>query len=116
MQEVFSMYRIELTYGHRRRTGEPLLPIDVSTAEQQALNFFTESFHGGQVYRRIGGYLSNDHLIVEPCTVIWALAEQVEGHIERVWALASTLAAQLEQECVLVSITRFDGLVGWVEP
>jgi hypothetical protein len=65
------MYKIEISFGHRRRTEELLLPMDVAFAEQQALTFFTELFQGGQAYQRLGGYLTDGHVVIEPCTVIW---------------------------------------------
>jgi hypothetical protein len=111
-----SYFKVELSFGHRRQGGELLPQQQVVVAEQQALEHFTQLFQGGQVHRRLGGYMLDDHLILEPCSLIYSVTEAVDGQVAQLWSFASNLAALLDQDCVLVTITPMAGLVGWVQP
>ncbi len=111
-----SYVKVELSFGHRRRDGEPLPQQQVARAEQQALEVFTQLFQGGQVHRRFGGYMVDNHLTLEPCSFIYSLAEAVDGQVAQLWSFAGNLAALLDQDCVLVAITPMNGVVGWVPP
>jgi hypothetical protein len=112
-----AMYRVEITYGHRRPNGELLPAHELNAVEQQILEAFSQAFEGGQAYYRTGGYLdAAGQLTIEPCTVVMSFAEPIDRHIAELWKLASAIASRLEQECVLLTITPVNGLVLMAEP
>jgi hypothetical protein len=111
------MFKVELVVGHRRRDGVFVPHPQLDITEQQTLAVFSALFGGGQVYRRTGGYLTADgKAVIEPCSVIFAYAESVEGVLDRLWAAASKFAAELDQESVLIVVTPINGLMGFVGP
>jgi len=110
------VHRIELAFGHRRRDGELLASEQVEAAEQQALEIFSQLFRGGQIYRRLGGYLSDGYPILEPCSTVYSLADDVADQVGRLWSLAGDIARLLDQDFVLVSVVPVHGMIGWVPP
>lgn len=111
-----SYVKVELSFGHRRRDGELLPQQQVAVAEQQALEVFTRLFQGGQVHRRFGGYMLDNRLTLEPCSLIYSITEDVDGQVERLWSLAGDIAAFLEQDACLLAITQVNGMIGLVPP
>ncbi len=65
-----------------------------------------------------GGYKSVDgHCVLEPCSLLTAYTKEVgEEEWTQLLILASEIATQLEQECVLITIQRVDGLMHWAKP
>lgn len=111
------MYRVEINFGHCRQDGRPLPAHAIAGAEEQALRALSRAFRGAQLQHHSGGYLTaGGRLMVEPCTVVWAYAPEVDGHVTLLWALAGEIAARLEQESVLLTIVQVNGTVHWVEP
>jgi hypothetical protein len=111
------LYRVELTIGHRRSSGD-LLPVSqLVEAEEKVLTVFSTSFQGGQICRRTGGYVNNEgELTLEPCTVVFSFTESVDQSLVQLWSLAGEMAARLDQECILLTIIPVYGLVLLVEP
>ncbi len=108
-------YKVELHIGHRTRTGDVLPLQHITAAEQHALGVLSEAFQGGHVLRRLGGYLTADgQAMIEPCSLICSFAEAVDGHLEKLWTLASEIATALEQESVLLTVVRMDGMMAFV--
>src|SRR5205814_2370448 len=94
-----------------RSDGERLPTHQLTTLESLALSAFAQYFFGGQMHHCMGSYLSaNDHVMIESCTVIKAYTLDVESYETQIFALADEIAAILEQECVLLTIIRLDGM------
>jgi hypothetical protein len=111
------VHRVEITFGHREVSGEPLPPTLVESADEAALQTFSSLYGGGQRYRRIGGYLTTDgRLLLEPCTVIWAYTPSVDEHLPELMELAQALAVLLNQESVLLTVTPVAGVVRFIPP
>lgn len=114
------MNLIKLIFGHHSRDGTPLPVAQIAAAEDLALTFFSHVFGGGQVYvcRHIGGYRAiNGELTTEPCSIVSTFAPAMDEHLaQSLWSLASSIAQELDQECVLLAITRLDGTLEFVTP
>ena len=66
-----------------------------------------------------GGYKSaaDGRCVLEPCSLLTADAKEVrESDWTQLLLLASEIAIDLEQECVLITIQRVDGMMHWVKP
>jgi len=111
------MYRVEIIFGHSRQDGQLLPAHQIAVAEQRALWALSHAFRGGQLQHYTGGYLTAEgRLVIEPCSVVWAYALEVERNLAVLWAVAGEIAAALEQESVLLVIERVDGMAHWVGP
>src|SRR5262245_33982941 len=114
------MDRIELSFGHHRCDGTPLPNAQIIAAEHQALTFFSQAFGGAQVYvcHRTGVYHTSDgQLTIEPASVVWSFASEVDDHLTQLlWSLASSIAQALDQEFVLLAITHLDGILAFIAP
>ena len=77
------------------------------------------SSQGGRVNDCKGGYKSaaDGRCVLEPCSLLTADAKEVrESDWTQLLLLASEIAIDLEQECVLITIQRVDGMMHWVKP
>jgi hypothetical protein len=111
------MYRIHVTFGHTNRDGISLAPNRVAAAEQRILETFAELFGGGHIRHEFGSYQTRSgRTILERCTIASAETNMLGKGAEILEAVASRLAEELEQETVLVTITRLEGVVLWVKP
>jgi hypothetical protein len=111
-------YIIEMSFGHHCADGEPLPPDRIETAKNLGLLTLTQLFSGGWINDWKGGYKSADgHCALEPCSQLTAYAKEVgESDWTQIMILASEIATKLEQECVLITIQRVDGVIHWVKP
>ena len=111
------MYRVEMAFGHCDSRGVALLDAQVAAAETIALKGFAQVFRGAQLVRHAGSYLNDyGHLMIEPCTIVWAYVDEIDSHMVHLHAVAATIAAVLRQESVLVMITRIDCVLDWIRP
>lgn len=112
------MFHIELVCGHRCRRGNPLAVDRIAAAETVILDAFAALFRGGRLRQERGSYRTSDkRTILEQCTVISCETMALEPGTELLLQeLAGTLAKDLEQETVLLTITRIDGVQHWVPP
>ncbi len=112
-------YEVKMAFGHRRSDGEPLLPNRIEGVKNLGLSTLTRLFSGGWVNDGKGGYKSaaDGHCMLEPCTQLTAYAKEVrESDWTQLMILASEIATKLEQECVLITIQRVEGMMYWVKP
>jgi hypothetical protein len=111
-------YIVEMAFGHHCSDGELLQPNRIETVKNLGLSTLTQLFSGGWVNDCRGGYKSVDgHCVLEPCSQLTAYAREVgEDEWSQLLILASEIATKLEQECVLITIHRVDGVMHWVKP
>ncbi len=111
-------YEIRMAIGHHRSDGEPLPSDRVEAAIKQGLLKLTDLFSGGRLHDCKGGYKSIDgHCVLESCSLFTADAEDVrESDWTKLLIIASEIATDLEQECVLITIQRVDGMLHRVKP
>src|SRR6266567_3058059 len=111
-------YRVEMAFGHNRIDGEQLPLNRIETVKNLGLSTFTQLFSGGWINDCKGGHKSVDgQCVLEPCSLLTAYANEVgEDDWTQLLILASEIAHKLEQECVLVTMHRVDGLLHWAKP
>jgi hypothetical protein len=108
---------VELAIGHYHSNGEPLPKHRIEAMELLGLSTFAQLFGGGQLHHRTGSHLSTQgQLIIEPCTLIKAYASNVEHCWTQLMAEASRMAAALDQESVLLTRMRLEGMLYWAKP
>jgi hypothetical protein len=112
-----TMFKVELIIGHRHRNGAFLSQERLAAVEHQAVTVFSALVEGGHALHRTVGYLTADGKAeIEPCTILFADMESMDGALDRLWALAHQFDTLLDQAVVLLIITRvtkqrsFDGL------
>ncbi len=111
-------YEIQMAIGHHRSDGEPLPPDRIETAKNLGLSKLTHILSGGWVIDGNGGHTSADGCcLLEPCSLLTAYATEIgESDWAQLLIVASEIATQLEQECVLITKQRVDGTMFWVKP
>jgi hypothetical protein len=111
------MYRFEITFGHRSQAGDSLPEERIVMAEQWALAAFSSLFRGAQLHRLTGGYLTDDgRFMTEVCTSIWSFCNGMDKRREQVESIARSLATELDQESVLLTIVVVRGTVEFIRP
>jgi len=111
-------YEVKMAFGHRRSDGEPLLPNRIEVVKNLGLSTLTRLFSGGWVNDGKGGYKNADgQCVLESCSLLMAYTKEVrESDWTQLMILASEIATKLEQECVLITIQRVEGMMYWVKP
>jgi hypothetical protein len=89
----------------------------IAAAEETTLLTFAQLFRGGRLVRNTGSYQARDgRTFIEQCTVAWCETPVIGQRLEKIVQLGQTIAKVLEQESVLLTITRLDGEQHWLGP
>src|SRR5438128_914952 len=108
---------VELAFGHYRSNGGPVPRHRIEAMEYHGLATFAQLFGGRQRHGRRGSYLSTQgELIIEPCTLIKAYTPNVEQYWTQLIAEANCVTAALDQERVLLTRMRLNGMLYWAKP
>lgn len=107
-----------MAIGHHCSNGESLPPDRVEAAKNLGLSKLTHILSGGWAIDGNGGHTSAEgRCLLEPCSLLTAYATEIgESDRTQLLTVASVIAAQLEQESVLITIKRVDGTMLWVKP
>jgi hypothetical protein len=116
-QDQFS---VQLTFGECCCNGHPLPPDTIEAAKRKVLEGFARHLGGAQLYRHTGSYLNAEGtVILEDCTTVLAYgiaAHELEITLPHITSLAHEVGVLLNQEIVLVSVTRMDTTMHWIKP
>jgi hypothetical protein len=113
-------FSIQLTFGECCCNGQPLPPDTIAAARRNVLEGFARHLGGAQLYRHTGSYLNAaGTVILEDCTTVLAYgiaAHVLERTLPNITSLAHEVGVLLNQESVLVFVTRMDSTMHWIEP